>query len=1499
MSETCTVHAGRQSPLTHPQKRIWYIEQLYPDTSVYIIGGLARVTGRLNVRLLVEAINLFVERNQAVRLRLCGQADTVHQYVVEYARFEPDYSDLSACDAPEAVLQEHVAHIFRTPFQLYNHQLFYFALFKLSENETIFLVKFHHIIADGWSIGLTSERIFGTYARLARGEDIGAQVEPVYTDYIKREQEYLATQRFQKDQRYWHDKFQPIVESAAFASEAASATVREFELEQDISETLKAFSKHTYSLSTILLATYALYLHRVLQQAALIIGLPVLNRYGKPEKSTVGMFTGLMPLLSVLDTSSTIREFIAAINRGLSEDYRHQKYPYDLLVGDLGLQRLGGNSLFDVCFNYYNTRLSTQLDDICIQNEEYYSRYQTYSLQLIIKEWSDSGRLTLSFTYKSADYSDAHIEQMYRSIRYVLELVIRSTDQKISELTLLPPAEYDGVVRSFNATSAPFPHTTPMHQLFEAQVGRTPDRVALHFAGQSLTYAELNGRANQLARVLVERGVGPETVVGLISTHSLETVIGILGILKAGAAYLPIDPKEPADRINFMLADAAPGLLLVNTSLDEAVIFHGTRLDLTEPGLYTGATENFLRAHDPSYLAYIIYTSGSTGVPKGTMIAHQQLVNYIWWAQQVYIDNPSDVFALYSSLAFDLTITSIFTPLVAGNSIVIYDDSQDEYVLFHILREQRATILKLTPAHLSLLKDGDYQHTSVKRLIVGGEDLKVSLARKIQACFGGQIDILNEYGPTETVVGCMLYRYDATQDSLISVPIGAPAHNVQVYVLDRFLQPLPLYTIGELYISGSGVARGYLKQPALTGERFIPDPFTPGQRMYKTGDLARFVRPGCIEYAGRADRQVKVRAHRIELGEIEASLEAHPLVKQAVVVYREATAAEGHLDAYVVASAPISAAELRAHLQERVPAYMIPSRLIQLDTLPLTSNGKIQYAALPDPVVEEQPLVVPDLADSSVERVLLQTVADVLQVDGLQIDDHFFHLGGDSIKAIQITARMSQHGLSLKARDILVYPTLRQMALCITAAGTALPAQEAHSGSIATTPIVAWFLAQNFVNPHFYNQSICLKLKRSIDVTDLTDVLTQLVLHHDALRINYDPQAHGLFYNERYIREPCSVTVYDLAGDPAALQSEQMRRICEETKASLDLEHDLLVKACIFDLGEDQRYLFLTLHHVIVDGVSWRILCNDLHLLLTQRLGGQPFQLPPKSHSYQLWAEQLAAAAHGIAERELPYWQAQIKQQDRVPAGRLAATALADCATASIAIDDETTSQLLTQANAAFGTEPQDLLLVAFAQAASELIGRADLAVMLEGHGRETLAEELDLSRTVGWFTSMYPVHVQLSGEGSAGDIKAIKEQLRRIPNKGVGFGILRHLLGRLDIDESRYIRFNYLGEIGSGFTMDLFDLALPEHGSESDPRNHLPCWLDINCYILQRRLTIVVMYKRHDWTEAAIQSFLTTWSDHLHTLIRLCLTQNQVEFTPSDFDTVDLSQSELDMLLG
>lgn len=987
-------------------------------------------------------------------------------------------------------------------------------------------------------------------------------------------------------------------------------------------------------------------------------------------------------------------------------------------------------------------------------------------------------------------------------------------------------------------------------------------------------------------------------IVGLINTHSLETVIGILGILKAGAAYLPIDPKEPPDRMNFMLADAAPQLLLVNTKLDDAVIFEGDTLDLTDVGLYTGATDNLTFYNNASQLVYVIYTSGSTGVPKGTMIAHQQLVNYIWWAKQIYINDQSDIFALYSSLAFDLTITSIFTPLLCGNTVVIYSDSEDEYVLFRIIRENQVTILKLTPSHLSLLKDGDYRNSSLRRLIVGGENLKVSLARNVYACFGGHIEIMNEYGPTETVVGCMLHHYDYTQDRLTSVPIGGPAHNVQVYVLDQFLKPVPLYSVGELYVSGAGVARGYLNRPELTSERFVPDPFMRGRRMYKTGDLARFIRADCIEYVGRADRQVKVRAHRIELGEIETCLEGHPLIKDAIVVYREPTEDEGHLCGYIVVSAEISPAELRAYVSGYLPAYMIPSRFTRIDAIPLTGNGKIDYNALPDALMAEQQPDMPDVAGSSAEHVLLRTIGDVLQIDDLDLDDHFFHLGGNSIKAIQIAARISRHGLSLKARDILAYPIIRQMALCISHASAAV-SQEPCTGIVATTPIVAWFFAQNFTNPHYYNQSVCLRLKRKVAVEYLADAMTALILHHDTLRLNYDAHSHCLFYNDRYIYEKHTVAAYDLADDQPAKQQQRMLHICEEARASLNIEHGMLIKTCVFDLGVNGSYLFLTMHHLIVDAVSWRIICEDLYLLLTQRLSQQQLRLPPKIHSYQHWADQFATTAQTIAQDELSYWQAQTSWPGSWPGWRPGTTAMLECDTAIITVDDRTTHELLTQANVAYGTEVKDLLVTAFAQAAGAVLGRDDLVVMFEGHGREPLGAELDLSRTVGWFTSIYPVHLKLSGESNAADIEVVKEQLRQIPNKGVGFGVLRYLLECLDIDDSRYIRFNYLGEIGAGFDNDLFAIHIGDYGNEIDKRNHLPYVLDINCYIVHRQLSISLTYKRHQWTEETIQTFLTMWSRNLHELISHCLAQNQVEFTPSDFDTVDLSQTELDMLLG
>lgn len=602
------------------------------------------------------------------------------------------------------------------------------------------------------------------------------------------------------------------------------------------------------------------------------------------------------------------------VNEELKKCYFNQKYPYNLLVQNLELKKNGYDSLFNVCVNYYNTKLDSELNGYPIENVEFYNGNQIYSLQMVIKDWSDTGSLTLDFDYKINDYSNEDIEYIYNQLLNITYQIITDPFQKVRDLSLLSDDEKKKLLYEFNNTYNAYPKNKMIYELFEEQAEKTPHKAAISFNHTEFTYNELNEKANQFARCLVEKGVEEETIVGLLTTHSIETVISILAILKAGGAYLPIDPGYPDDRISYMLEDSDCKILLANLELHENVRFDGEIIDIRKEGLYSGDASNLDVRNKANSLAYVIYTSGSTGKPKGTMIEHQGLVNYIWWAKKMYVNTNDEVFPLYSSLAFDLTVTSVFTPLISGNQIIVYDENSDEeeYILYRIMKDNKATVIKLTPSHLSLLKHTNIRNSSVKRFVVGGEDLKVSLAKDIYTKFEGNIEILNEYGPTETVVGCMIHKYDYESDTRVSVPIGVPADNVHIYILDKNLNTVPVNTVGEMYISGDGVARGYINRPELTQEKFIDNPFITGMRMYKTGDVSRFLNNGKIEYVGRADQQAKIRGYRIELGEIENYLLNHEAVKDALVIDLEDQFKGRYLCAYLVKKLEIKTQELKS-----------------------------------------------------------------------------------------------------------------------------------------------------------------------------------------------------------------------------------------------------------------------------------------------------------------------------------------------------------------------------------------------------------------------------------------------------------------------------------------------------------------------------------------------------------------------------------------------------------
>lgn len=1484
--------------LTHPQKRIWYIEKIYPGTAVHNIGGVVRIKGIIDYSILEEAINIFIKKNEGLRLRIIEVNGEARQYVADFKRTKLDFFDFSTSRGAEDEFNRWIDIECKKVFSLIDSPLHYYALYKINENEGGYFVNLHHIIADGWSVNIMTEKLCDIYMSLLKVEEVNQEIEHSYLECIEQECKYLDSDRFIKNKSFWQEKFSILPDFLVKSVDNIAGKRKSYTVDEDKTKVITEFSaKNKYSLNVFFVAIFLIYLYKITHQNDIVIGTPVLNRTGQKEKSIFGMFTSTMPFRLSIDDQYTALGLMEKVKQELMSCYFNQKYPYDFLVQDLELKKKGYNSLFDICINYYATKLHKELNGSPIENIEFYNGNQIYSLQLIIREWSNSGNLILDFDYKVDAYTDSQIGDMYGRLNSLIDQVLLNPGKKISNLSTLFEDEKHSLIYDFNSTQKGYPIDRTIYQLFEGQVEKTPDKAAICFEGKELTYRELNEKSNQLARFLVEKGVERKSIVGLLNAHSLETVIGILGIIKAGGAYLPIDPQYPSDRINYMLNDSNVKILLTNVGNE---YIHGNEntcpietINLNAQYLYKGDISSLGCVNTPKDLVYIIYTSGSTGKPKGTMITHQGLVNYIWWAKHMYVKDDNEVFALYSSLAFDLTVTSIFTPLVSGAKIIVYRNDRDEYVLHRIMKENKATIVKLTPSHLSLLKDMDNRYSSVKRFIVGGEDLKVNLARSVYESFGGDIEIYNEYGPTETVVGCMIHRYDYENNTGVSVPIGIPADNVQIYVLDKNLNPVPCDGIGEIYISGDGVARGYLNREDLTRERFIENPYIKGSKMYKTGDLAKFLSSRIIEYTGRADYQVKLRGYRIELGEIEKQLLVYSNIKDAVVIDRGDK--NKYLCAYIVEREKVSLNELRVYLSSHLPGYMIPACFVVLDRIPLTANGKVNRELLPEP----EKLKGLDFVAFNNEREekLVNAIKEILGVEAVSMNDNFYYLGGDSIKAIQIASQLSDSGLKIKVRDILSHPIIGEMALFV-AEGDSAVEQSVCEGSIKPTPITSWFFSQNFNNLSHYNQSVLLGLKQDIDQEKLERILSQLIKHHDSLRLNYNSKTQELYYNNTYLQTRYKVEVYDLSGYPYLVQKDRMVQICEKVKSDLNIENDILFKSVFFNLGNGGKRLLLTANHLVVDGVSWRIILEDVYNMVKQINLNKEILLPHKTHSLQLWGKVLEDYSKNESLRRLDYWRSVISRKTAFPSElNMGEDIVQSGRTISEQLGEEETSHLLTGANLAYNTEPKDLLITALALTLKEFTNSNELTIELEGHGREDMFEGIDVARTVGWFTSIYPVNIKIDDYELSGQIRSIKEQLRRIPDNGLSFGILKYLSKSIYDNELKYTRFNFLGDFSSVYENDIFVISHEESGSECSKNNHLTSLIDINAMVIDKRLIITLTYSSNKYKQHTMTGFMTQYIIQLSNIISHCRNKEKSEFTPSDFDTVELLQEELDGL--
>jgi amino acid adenylation domain-containing protein len=1046
-------------PLSHAQQRLWFLDQLEGGASPeYNMPEALRLVGPLDRGALERALDTIVDRHESLRTRFGQHEGQPVQLIAPALRIGLALQDLSGLD-PAAQRQAVAAALgqeSRQPFDLAREPMLRIKLLKLAQEEHILLRTCHHIVSDGWSGGVFNRELVTLYEAFQQGGGNPLAPLPVqYADFALWQRGWLDQATVDRSLAYWKEQLAGIPPQLALptdrprpAQQTFGADVCAMRLSASQLERLKRFSQgQGATLYMGLLSAFGLLLARYSGQEDIVIGSPIANRQEAQLEVLIGFFVNSLAMRLRVQPGQNFRELLGAVRATTLEAYLHQDIPFERLVEELAPERsLSRTPVFQVVFTLQNAPAGPQrvkgLEVGPVGAEELRVRFD---LEVYATE-QEAGGLELLWLYNRDLFDRWRIEQMARHYVGLLEAALAQPEAPVQRLDILGPEERRRVLEGFNATGRAVAEAT-LPALFEAQVARTPETIAVVCGEESLSYGELNARANRLAHYLMGQGVGPESLVGIALERSVEMVVGLLAVLKAGGAYVPLDPDYPQARLAHMLADADPALVLSAEWLRARLPASAKVLSLDGPGLQALLTQ--APAHDPSdsertapllasHPAYVIYTSGSTGAPKGVVVAHQELTRYLAWAGELYEAEHGLGAPLNSPLAFDATITGLYVPLLAGRQVILLPENQSLEALAELLASgAELTLVKLTPAHLQSLQGllGPRVSTvRARRFVVGGEALKGHVAAFWRQ-HAPQLCIVNEYGPTETVVGCCVYELGSDVALEGEVLIGRPTPNTRLYVLDGGLEPVPVGVAGELYIGGSQVGSGYLKQPALTAERFVADPYgpEPGGRMYRTGDLARWRPEGSLEFLGRVDQQLKVRGFRIEPGEIEAALTAQAGVVQAAVLAREDGPTGGQqLVAYVVAApgAALEAAALRRGLAERLPGYMVPAAFVPLERLPLTANGKLDRAALPAP---DRPSAGAYRAPRTPEEQLLCGLfVEVLGLERVGIDDNFFALGGHSLLATQLVSRVrATFRVELSLRDVFAARTLQDLSVAI------------------------------------------------------------------------------------------------------------------------------------------------------------------------------------------------------------------------------------------------------------------------------------------------------------------------------------------------------------------------------------------------------------------------------------------------------------------------------------
>lgn len=1476
-------------PLSFSQERLWFLDQL-EGSIAYHMPSVFSLEGELDLALLEESFLAVIERHHALRTVIKSVEGIGHQKLLPWQDWKLQSEKINAVAELTTGISEFIAR----PFNLANDYMIRAAVFQKSETSYVLVFVTHHIASDGWSNGILQKELVYAYNQYVSGKEL--DLEPVtiqYADYAVWQRNRLSATVLNEQLTYWEKQLKgtsPLLLPTDFdrpAVPSTSGAILSYELNIEIKNKLEELVKKEASTTFMtMLAAFNVLLYKYTGQNDVCVGTPIANRTHTELEEVIGFFANTLALRSKVEGEHSFKSLLQQVKATTLNAYTHQDTPFEKVVDRVVENRDRSMSpLFQVMFVLQNTpdEAVATMNGVTLNTYETEDVFSQFDVTLTANETAEG--ISLNMIYNSDLFREATMMNFIQHYEKILVEVLQNPEALIKDVDIIPSEEKRNILTVFNNTEVVFSGEKNLVDAFREQVLRTPEAIAVVYKEESLSYAELDAKSDQLAMCLQYSGVEKDALVCICTERSSSMLISILGVLKAGAAYVPIDPSYPAERIHYILEDTQASVLIKDATCLEIISEEIIQIDVDadwEEISKVSAIE--LPAIQPSQLAYVIYTSGSTGKPKGVMIEHQGIMNTIYAQIEDFNINEGEHCLQFASQSFDASVSEIFTSLIKGATLYIIDEDtkSDLQSFVNYIKANKIDCATLPPAFFRLLEIEDLK--TIKAIVTAGEQAAFEKA-KAYAQVG---QFINAYGPTEASICATLFKEKFTD----FIPIGRPLANAAVYILDNDFNVVPVGVPGELCISGAGVARGYLNRPELTAEKFVENPFNPGTKMYLSGDLAKWLPDGNLLFLGRKDDQVKVRGYRIELGEIENVLSQFEKVQSCCVLAKKDQNNNNQLIGYVVKeTSAVDKNEIQEYLKALLPDYMVPAQWVFLEEMPLTTNGKIDKKQLPDvdtSISSSAQYVAPS---TEIEETLVSVWKELLTANSIGVKDNFFELGGDSIITIQLVSRVKRLGYQLKPRDIFDYQTIEELAQFVVNQTEMMKGEQGVlEGTSGLLPIQHWYFNTLHKEEVPFNQSVLLSVDKRVTVEVLEEAVKLITNYHDALRFTY--QNTGDYWKQQYSNKYGELVIVSMSESERNVP-EEITEICNAYQKKSSVENTFQAVLLQTPEKEERNRLLLVGHHLVIDGVSWRILLDDFTRVVSSLVAGEHVDLGVKGSSYREWYSGMHQYANSPAiTNQQYYWKKVISAYKPLPVdfecGEKTREAVNNY---QVSLPEEYAQKLLQDVHHLFGTEINDLLLSSLVLTIGNWTKNNHVVIGLEGHGRENISETLDVSNTVGWFTNVYPVRLEVTESFNIADaIKSVKETLRNIPEKGMGYGALKYLHENAEIKsdlsgDSYDIVFNYLGQLDNVMEQGaIIEAAQESPGTMVGEQLNFDNKIEINGSITEGKLQLSWSYSAQEYKQASIEKIAQEFIKNLQAIIEYCSTNTNKEFTPSDY---------------